>query len=87
MHHRWGLPYTFAHAKFLQAGAQLVQTTLLRLVHRRVDVLSVQYLNGHYNFVARPTLSWCDVERAVERLNFKSTILLLYQCDPFSDSA
>src|SRR4030095_8906162 len=60
---------------------------LLRLVHQAINVVAVQYLNVHYNFVARGTLSWCDVPRTVEGLNLKPAIQLLFQRDPFSDFA
>ena len=45
--------------------------------------MAMQDLNGHYNFVAGPTLSWCDVERTVKGLDLKPAIRLLFQCDPF----
>src|SRR6476661_1222629 len=60
---------------------------LLRLVHWAINVVAVQYFNVHYNFVARPTLFWCDMPRTVEGLNFKPAIRLFFQCDRFSDLA
>ena len=81
------LPHTLAHTKFLQLYPQLVQTTLLGLVHRTINAATVQYLNVHYNFVARPALFWCDVPRTVEGFNSKPAIRLLFQRDPFRDFA
>jgi len=58
-----------------------------RLKETGVNVVAMQYLNVHCNLIARPTLFWCDVPRTVERLNFKPTILVLCQRNPFSDFA
>jgi hypothetical protein len=45
----------------------------------------MQYLDRHYNLVARTTLPWTDVPRTVKTLNFTPTILFYLERDTLGD--